>query len=181
MSRAYTKLAFTPAVKGFQERYGSRGAYARQEGEAEDMLSEHERSFIESIDGFYLASLSESGWPYVQFRGGRPGFLKVLNPRTLAFLDLRGNKQYLSVGNISVNDKVSLFLMDYANQRRLKIWGKARLEEDVSNLFPGPVDKRVERAMVISVAAFDWNCPQHIPRRFTLEQLEALGVIADSP
>ena len=180
MSKAYLNLAFTPAVKAQQERLGSRRSYARLDemGEGEtDRFSRSEAEFISARDGFYLSTVNEDGWPYVQFRGGERGFLKVLDDQTLAFLDLRGNRQYVSVGNLSTNDKVALFLMDYPNQRRLKVWGHARVEEDAAAIFPDADLKGAERAIVITLIAYDWNCPQHIPRRFTVEELQELGVL----
>ena len=180
MSKAYLNLAFTPSVKAQQERMGSRRAYARldEEGAVEaDRFSRAEAEFIAARDGFYLSTVNEDCWPYVQFRGGPRGFLKVLDDHTLAFLDLRGNRQYVSVGNLGANDKVALFLMDYPNQRRLKVWGHARVEEDAAAIFPDADLKGAERAIVITLAAYDWNYPQHIPRRFTVEELQELGVL----
>jgi len=129
MSRAFADLTFTLAVKAAQTRYGSRGSNERLETtpERNDTLSDAETEFITARDGFYQASVSQSGWPYVQFRGGPAGFLKVLDPKTIAYSDFRGNVQYLSVGNVSADDRVALILMDYANRRRLKIWGRARI------------------------------------------------------
>lgn len=170
MPRAYANIAFTPAVKVFQEFAGSRRAYARQEGPAEDVMGPREREFIQEIDGFYIASVGQTGWPYVQFRGGSPGFLKVTDDRTLAFFDLAGNKQYITTGNVAACDKVFLFLMDYAAGRRLKIWGRARLAS-VQALLGEQPPARAERVMLIRVEAFDWNCSQHIPRRLTVENL----------
>ena len=131
MGRRYAELAFTPLVKEQQERHGSRRQYARveQSGQPGDRLGPHERSFIQSMDGFYMASVSETGWPYVQFRGGEKGFLRVLDDRTIAFADLRGNTQYISLGNLLHDDRVALFLMDYARQTRLKIMGRAAIHE----------------------------------------------------
>lgn len=169
MARAYANIAFTPTVKAEQERQGSRHAYARLEGEAVETLGPRECNFIAARDGFYMASVSETGWPYVQFRGGPPGFLRVLDQKTLAFADLSGNRQYISVGNIQADGRVTLFLMDYANRRRLKIWGRATIEE-VRTHFP-ELEQVAERAIVIKVSAFDWNCSQHITQRFTLEEL----------
>lgn len=175
MGKAYANITFTPAVMAEQARQGSREAYARmQGGPATEPLGPREGTFIEARDGFYLASVNESGWPYIQFRGGPPGFLKVLDEQTLAFADLRGNKQYLSVGNIKADDRVSLFLMDYAHARRLKILGHARVIEDVASILPG-ADPRAERVIAITVAAFDWNCSQHIPQRLTLEEWEMMA------
>lgn len=168
MPRAYANIAFTPAVKVFQEFAGSRQAYARQEGETVDVLGPREQEFIQSMDGFYIASLGETGWPYVQFRGGPAGFLKVTDPGTLAFFDLAGNKQYITTGNLAAHDKVCLFLMDYAAGRRLKIWGRASLAA-LDSLPQEVPPGRAERVVLIRVEAFDWNCSQHIPRRITLE------------
>lgn len=180
MSKRFAELAFTEAVKRQQERHGSRAAYARMEqwGEAGDRLGDFEREFLEGRDGFYMGSVTETGWPYIQYRGGKKGFLKVLDAQTLGFADLRGNKQYISVGNLEKDDKVALFFMDYARQERLKILGRARVVED------GPEAERLlaelrvpgekspaERAVVIAVEAFDWNCPQHITPRYTQEEL----------
>ena len=142
------------------------------------MLGPGEAAFITERDGFYQATVSETGWPYVQFRGGPAGFLKVLGEKTIAYADFRGNRQYISTGNLSGNDRVSLILMDYPNQRRLKIWGRARLvdaaedPELVAALHDETYRARPERAVVITVEALDWNCPQHIPRRFTIDEFE---------
>ena len=179
MAKAMANIAFTPSVKAEQERQGSRHAYARLEGPATESFGPHEGAFIEARDGFYMASVNEDGWPYVQFRGGRPGFLKVLDSTTLAFADLRGNRQYLSVGNIKADDRVSLFLVDYPNKRRLKIWGHARVVEDPAEVFPDANLPTAERAIVITLAAFDWNCPQHIPQRFTIDELVQMGVLSE--
>ena len=185
MGRRYAELAFTPLVKEQQERHGSRRQYARveQSGQPGDRLGHHERSFIQSMDGFYMASVSETGWPYVQFRGGEKGFLRVLDDRTIAFADLRGNTQYISLGNLLHDDRVALFLMDYARQTRLKIMGRAAIHEtdaaaaDLVEQLRVPGEKSIaERAYIIHVEAFDWNCPQHITPRYTQEELaEALA------
>ena len=178
MGQRFAELAFTPLVKENQKRHGSRRQYARMEefGEAGDRLGEYERDFIASRDGFYMGSVTESGWPYIQYRGGAKGFLHVIDDRTLGFADLRGNKQYISVGNLQHDNRVALFLMDYAEQRRLKILGRAIIHEDdaeASGLIESlrvPGEKTpVERAMLIQIEAFDWNCPQHITRRYTEE------------
>jgi hypothetical protein len=180
MSRRFAELAFTPLVKAQQERHGSRRQYARMEeiGEAGDRLTEFEREFIAGRDGFYIASTSETGWPYIQYRGGAQGFLHVLDDQTLGFADLRGNKQYISVGNIEHDDRVALFFMDYAHQMRLKILGRATVHENDAEATALLAKLRVpgettpaERAMVIHVEAFDWNCPQHITPRYTQEEL----------
>lgn len=180
MSRAYSDIAFTPAVRAMQTRMGSRSAYAAFD-HAEDRrhtLTEHEAGFIRERDGFYQATVSETGWPYVQYRGGPAGFLQVLDARTLAYGDFRGNRQYISVGNLGGNDRISLMLMDYASRQRLKILGRVRLvseAEDPALLaqlrLPG-YRGQIERAFVIDVEGFDWNCPQHITPRFTEAEIE---------
>jgi predicted pyridoxine 5'-phosphate oxidase superfamily flavin-nucleotide-binding protein len=175
MSRAYSDIAFTPAVRTVQTRMGSRASYARLDAAADrrDELSEREAEFIAGQDGFYQATVSETGWPYVQFRGGPAGFLKVLDARTLGYADFRGNVQYISVGNLGNDNRVSILLMDHANQRRLKLLGRVRLvdaSEDPALIetlrMPG-YKAKVERAVLITVEAYDWNCPQHITPRFT--------------
>ena len=184
MSRAYSDLAFTPAVRAQQTAMGSRAAYAKMDEPGADRratLTGMEAAFIQERDGFYQASVSETGWPYVQFRGGPPGFLKVLDAHTLGYADFRGNRQYISVGNLQGNDRVSLILMDYAGQQRLKIMGRVRLvsaEDDpalMARLELPQYRARVERAVLISVAAFDWNCPQHITPRFSEAEIAAWG------
>jgi uncharacterized protein len=184
MLHRWLEIASTPSVKAARERYGSAAQYARLDGTQgtdgpvrNDRLGEAEAAFIRGRDGFYLASVSETGWPYVQYRGGPPGFLRLLDEGTLGFADLRGNRQYVTTGNVAGNDRVSLFLMDYAHQRRLKIFGRMRAvdaSEDpelaASLALPGYPGK-VERAALITVEAFDWNCPQHITPRFTQAEL----------
>jgi len=181
MARNFTEIAFTPSVRAAQERYGSRAAYGRVEQKADGtpaLLGEQERAFIEARDGFYQATVSETGWPYVQFRGGSAGFLKVLDGRTIGYADFRGNRQYLSVGNMAANERVALILMDYAAQRRLKIWARARVvhpDEDrdlVAALVTPGTTVPVERAMLLAVEAFDWNCPNHITPRYTAVEVE---------
>lgn len=181
MARAFAEIAFTDAVRAEQTRQGSAASYARfldPAAEGGDSLTAREAEFIAARDGFFQATVSETGWPYVQFRGGPAGFLKVLDEHTIAYADFRGNRQYLSVGNLKGDDRVSLILVDYPNRRRLKVWGHARIVERADD--PALVDSlhdpayraKPERAVVITLAAFDWNCPQHIPQRFTLEELE---------
>ncbi len=163
-------VAFTDTVKAVQTRMGSRTAYARMEanGGWETEISPELAAFIAEQQSFFLATANAEGQPYIQHRGGPPGFLRVLDPQTLAFADFRGNKQYISVGNLEDNPKVHLFLIDYENRRRVKIWGEAKVVEDdpelVARLFPDGYDARAERALVIHVTAWDENCPQHIPR-----------------
>ncbi|MDU8942315.1 pyridoxamine 5'-phosphate oxidase family protein [Ovoidimarina sediminis] len=168
MALAFAEISFTPAVRRRQERHGS-GSYARflsDDRQGGARLGEAERAFIEARDGFYQATVSETGWPYVQFRGGPPGFLRAIDDRTIAYADLRGNRQYISVGNLDGNDRIALILMDYAHARRLKIWGRAETFE-AGGIGAGSPDPPAERAVIIHVEAFDWNCPRHIPRRLT--------------
>jgi predicted pyridoxine 5'-phosphate oxidase superfamily flavin-nucleotide-binding protein len=180
MGNRFSEIAFTPAVQAQQEAYGSRSSYRRAlEGETRnDRLTPTETEFIAARDGFYLASVSETGWPYVQFRGGPPGFLRVLDERTIAWADFRGNRQYVTVGNATGNDRVAMILMDYANQRRLKILGHLEIRAvgaDASldaRLALAGYSATVERAALVHVAGFDWNCPQHITPRFTLDEIE---------
>ena len=180
MSRAFADIAFTPSVLAEQAKQGSAENYAhflRPEAEPANLIGPAEAEFIERMDGFFQASVNENGWPYVQFRGGPAGFLNVLDPSTIAYADFRGNRQYLSAGNLSVDNRVSLILVDYPNRRRLKIWGHARLVEKdsdgdlVSRLQPQGYRALPERAVVINVAALDWNCPAHIPQRMTMQEL----------
>ncbi|TVR97110.1 MAG: pyridoxamine 5-phosphate oxidase [Rhodospirillales bacterium] len=181
MARAFAEITFTPEVRALQERHGSVKSYGKflePTAEPGDRLSDAEAAFIMERDGFYQATVSATGWPYVQFRGGPKGFLKVLDARTVAYADFRGNRQYLSVGNLATDDRISLILMDYPNRRRLKLWGRARIVDLadepslVSRLHDAGYAARPERAVVITVAAFDWNCPQHIPQRLTLDEFQ---------
>jgi ferredoxin-NADP reductase/predicted pyridoxine 5'-phosphate oxidase superfamily flavin-nucleotide-binding protein len=176
MARNFSELAFTPTVRAVQTRMGSRAGYASLDDPLveRNTLGSIEIEFITARDSFFQASVGENGWPYVQHRGGPAGFLKVLGPRTIGYADFRGNAQYISVGNLTDDDRVSLILMDYAEKRRLKLWGRARLVE-LHDDPEGVIDRlelpdyraRVERGVVITVEAFDWNCPQHITPRFT--------------
>jgi predicted pyridoxine 5'-phosphate oxidase superfamily flavin-nucleotide-binding protein len=180
MSRAFADIAFTPAVRAMQTRMGSRAAYARLDGDVDrrDALTANEIEFIAERDSFYLATVSETGWPYVQHKGGPAGFLKVLDQRTVGYADYRGNVQYVSDGNLAGNDRVSLILMDYAYSRRLKILGRARIVEAaddpalMARLQDPDYRAPVERAVVITVEAWDWNCPKHITPRFTVAEIE---------
>jgi uncharacterized protein len=180
MGRRFAEIAFTPLVKEQQKQHGSRHLYERVErsNDLGDSLGPFERSFIEGRDGFYMASVTETGWPYIQYRGGVKGFLQVLDDRTLGFADLRGNKQYISVGNLQHEDRVALFFMDYPYQSRLKILGHAKVHEGTAEArklieqLRMPDEKTpAERAFLIHIAAFDWNCPQHITPRYTEEEL----------
>lgn len=182
MSRAFADIAFTPAVRAMQTRQGSRDAYARLDGPVDrrDALTESEIEYIGERDSFYLATVGETGWPYVQHKGGPAGFLKVLDPRTLGYADYRGNVQYVSDGNLAGNDRVSLILMDYAYSRRLKILGRARLVDAARD--PALMERvrdpgykaPVERAVILTVEAWDWNCPKHITPRFTVAEIESV-------
>ena len=182
MARAFATIAFTPKVQAAQARMGSHAAYrSTTQGEAESVeLSPYEVEFIGARDSFYQGTVGENGWPYVQHRGGPVGFLKVLGPQTIGYADFSGNRQYISVGNIEGDDRVSLFLMDYPNQRRLKIWGRARLiDEDaeptlIARLESPDYRARVERGVIITVEAFDWNCPKYITPRFTEQEVRKL-------
>lgn len=180
MALAFAKIAFTPNVRAAQQRMGSRDAYqAADLGEDEVVaLSAYEIEFIRARDSFYQGTVGENGWPYVQHRGGPTGFLKVLDARTIGYADYAGNRQYISVGNLGGDDRVSLFLMDYPGQRRLKIWGRARLiDEDsepalIAQLESPDYRARVERGVVITVEAYDWNCPKYITPRFTEQEVK---------
>lgn len=179
MAHKFAELAFTPTVRAVQERMGSRKAYAKAEGgpDYHDRLGEVEARFIAARDSFYMATVSETGWPYIQHRGGPPGFVKVLDERTLGFADLRGNRQYISVGNLLDDNRVALIFMDYPHRARLKLLGRARtvaLDEEpelVAGLAVPGYPAKIERGVLISVEAFDWNCSQHITPRFTIDEL----------
>ncbi|MFA9204316.1 MAG: pyridoxamine 5'-phosphate oxidase family protein [Flavobacteriales bacterium] len=181
MARAFADICFTDSVKQAQILYGSREANQgfEQADDARSELSVREADFIEARDSFYQATVSESGWPYVQHRGGAVGFLKVLDANTIGYADFRGNRQYVSVGNFAANDRISLILMDYANKRRLKIWGRVKVVHEADNpeliaaLENPHYRARVERAVIITVEAWDWNCPQHITPRFTQAEITA--------
>ncbi len=176
MTHRFADIAFTDSVKVAQENYGSREHNERLQNIAgpNDQLSSRETDFIAQRDSFYLATVSETDWPYVQHRGGPKGFLRVLGPKQLAYADFRGNLQLITVGNASKKDRCSLILMDYPNRRRLKLLGHLRVEDagSVDTQTLAAVDlpdykARIERIVFIDVVAFDWNCPQHITRRYT--------------
>lgn len=183
MSHRFYELTFTPSVKAAQKRYGSRRNYAKIETGESDFsgLTEAEIEFIGARDGFYLATVGEDGQPYIQYRGGQRGFLKALGATTLGFADFRGNLQYISVGNLRQNDKAALFLMDYANRQRLKILARIELKdaqeapELIEKLAMPDYQARIERVMILHVEAFDWNCPQHITPRYTIEEIRELN------
>ncbi|WP_109315493.1 pyridoxamine 5'-phosphate oxidase family protein [Pseudovibrio ascidiaceicola] len=178
MPKAFAQIAFTPAAQSFQDRYGTKDAYAKfLEGEelTGRLIEPDHAAFISRMDGFYLSTVSQTGWPYVQFKGGPKGFLKVLNNQHLAYADYRGNRQYLSAGNISQNARVCLILMDYETQQRLKIWGEAQiisLEKDrefVMSTMPANYKADAERTIIIKTKALEWDCPRHIPKRASVE------------
>lgn len=177
MAYGFLEVAVTPAVRAVQDTLGAAHMWENFTGKREfDHFTDAETAFIEARDSFYMATTSETGWPYVQHRGGTPGFLKVLDDRTLAFADYRGNHQYLSIGNLSVNDKACLFLMDYSRRRRLKIYVHAdvvALESDpvlTEKVLDGASGK-VERIIRLRLQNFDWNCPQHIVPRYSEMEL----------
>lgn len=180
MARAFSEIAFTDAVKAMQTRYGSRQAYSKFDTaeDRRDVLNEQEMEFLSERDSFYLASVGENGWPYVQHRGGPKGFLKVLDEKTIGFADFKGNRQYISVGNLNGDDRVSLFFMDYTNRQRLKLWARAKVvqadEEPrlVEQLAVSGYEAKVERGILMTVAAVDWNCPQHITQRYTKAEVD---------
>lgn len=177
----FLKTLFSDDMRARQEKAGSRASYARAEAgvTGPDVMGEKEEAFIALRDSFYMASITENGWPYVQHRGGPAGFLKMLPGNRLAFADYQGNKQYLSTSNLAARPRVALILMDYPNRRRLKVIGTARLvelDEDpalVTSLMTPGYKAVPERAFVIDVIGLDWNCPQHITPRFTEEEVKA--------
>ena len=183
MSKHYGSIAFTDAVVGVQREYGSDGFYGRKrvQGNAApgiDALTDDEREYLAERDSFYLATVSETGWPYVQYRGGPRGFLRVVDDHTIGWADFRGNLQYISTGNVGGDDRVAIIALDYAHQRRLKIFGHARVvtvAEDpalVKSFADPDYSAEVERAVLVTVEAFDWNCQQHITPRFSAAELE---------
>ncbi|MBC9719356.1 pyridoxamine 5'-phosphate oxidase family protein [Streptomyces sp. TRM66268-LWL] len=178
MSNRFAQLAFTPAVRHHQKVHGSDRAYLRMAAgpEERDRIGVDEAAFIAQRDSFYLSTVSETGWPYIQHRGGPRGFLRVLDEHTLGFADLRGNRQYITRGNLDHDGRVALFLMDYAHQARLKILGRARVvEDDPATLAALAVEGyrgRPERALLIDVEGFDWNCNQHIPQLLPRRDVE---------
>ncbi len=187
MTRRYTDIVFTDSVKKVQTQHGTRhNAEKVEHWDVDDRhLSRRESDFIAERDSFYLASIGDNGWPYVQFRGGPKGFLRVLSDTQLGYADFRGNLQYISTGNIAYDDRVALFLMDYANRERLKIMARASVRnaaaapELIERLRVPGYEARVERAVVFTIEAFDWNCSQHITRRYTAEEWHAMADAGD--
>lgn len=182
MPRAFADITFTHSVKAAQQLYGSRDFNKRFEtaADARNAITEMEAEFIHTRDSFYQASVGENGWPYVQHRGGPQGFLRVLDERTIAYADFSGNRQYISVGNINADERVSLFLIDYATRRRLKIWGRATILHENDNpeliaiLDNSEYPAKIERALVIQVEALEWNCSKHITPRFSESEIKQL-------
>ena len=172
-------VAFTPTVKAVQTRKGSRHGYARMEenGSWESRITPALAAFIAEQRSVFLATANADGQPYVQHRGGPPGFLRVLDEKTIGFADFKGNRQYITQGNLMENPKAHLFLIDYAARRRVKIWGAARVVEDdpdlLARLMPPGYEARPEQAILFTVAAWDGNCPQHIPQRFDAADVAA--------
>lgn len=180
MAHKFAEIAFTSTVKQVQEEMGSRTGYSSIESgpDRNNLLRDRERVFIEARDSFYIASVSETGWPYIQHRGGPAGFLKVIDQSTIGFADYSGNRQYVTTGNVRTNDRVSLFLMDYPNRRRLKLLGRMTLVgPEPSSILDQLQDEsykaQVERGMIIRIEAYDWNCPQHITPRYTQSEVDA--------
>ncbi|MCU1324321.1 MAG: pyridoxamine 5-phosphate oxidase-related FMN-binding [Acidobacteriaceae bacterium] len=179
MAHQFSTLTFTDNVRAVQREMGSRPANEKltERGPANDSFTDDEKSFIAARDSFYIATVGETGWPYIQFRGGPTGFLRVLDDHTLAYADVTGNRQYITTGNLRTSDKAALFLMDYPHQTRLKILGHVEIVpwNEAGNWklqLSIPERARPERAVRIHLAAFDWNCPQHIPQRWTIEELQ---------
>ena len=179
MAKNFAALAFTDAVKEMQEKMGSRKSYARMERETYiDGLTENEIDFISQQNSFYMSTIGENGFPYIQHRGGPKGFVKVLDASRIGFIDFKGNMQYISVGNIATNNNLAMIMVDYPSRTRLKILAKAEIVELKDN--PALYDSldlneykfKPERMMVLHVEAFDWNCPQHITPRYTVEDIE---------
>lgn len=175
----YSQLAFSDATKALQKEFGSRDAYEKIEKyHVVDGLSDNEIRFIENQDHFYMATLGDNGYPYIQHRGGPKGFVRVLDDHTLAFVDFSGNKQYISAGNIETNPNAALIMISYPHRARLKLFAKVRVVQlaDEPELFaqinPGDYNHRPERMIVVDVQAYDWNCPQHITPRFTTAEIE---------
>jgi uncharacterized protein len=177
MAGRYLETLFTPNVLAAQQHYFGRSQHLPPQPER-DALTGDERAFIEARDSFYMATVSETGWPYVQHRGGRPGFLRVVSPTRIAFADYKGNRQMLSTGNLAASDRVALFLMDYPRRERLKILGHARVEdarqhpELVAQFAEPEARDLVERVFLLEVVSYDWNCPKYITPRYTAAEVE---------
>jgi predicted pyridoxine 5'-phosphate oxidase superfamily flavin-nucleotide-binding protein len=180
MSDTYSSdVAFTPAVKAVQVRKGSREAYARveQSGGWRTEIDKDLAAFLASQDSMFLATATADGQPYIQHRGGPKGFIRILDRNTLAFADFKGNRQYITQGNLSENPKANIFLIDYAHRRRVKIWGEARVVDDdpalIKSLMPQGYKARPEQVILFRISAWDINCPQHIPQKFDAADVAA--------
>jgi len=180
MTHRFADIIFTSNVKAAQDQYGSRASNERLQSNfgPNDRLTQRETDFIKLRDSFYISTVSETGWPYVQHRGGPRGFLKVLGPHQLAYADFRGNTQLITTGNVSSNNRCSMILMDYPNQRRLKVLGRmaifdSRMGDGIAleKVVLPDYKARIERVVVIDIIALDWNCPQHIVPRYTADDL----------
>jgi uncharacterized protein len=174
----FLEVAVTPSVRAAQAAMGADQIWLGTQDRPSDTFTDQEIAFIASRDSFYMASVSETGWPYVQHRGGKPGFLKVVDQQTLAFADYRGNRQYISAGNLAANDRACLFLMDYARRARLKIYAHVErlpldADQGLTELVSDPTYKgRAEGIFRLTLEAYDWNCPQHITPRYTEQEIE---------
>lgn len=176
MPHSYHRIAFTDAVKAEQAERGSRASYARFEAAPDrgDHIGPAETAFLAEVQSFYMASVNSAGWPYIQHRGGPKGFVRVLDEKRIGFADFSGNRQYVSLGNLKTDDRVSLFFMDYANKRRLKAFGRAQVvsaEEATTLAVPG-YGAEVERGLILTLEGLEWNCPQHIPERYDLDDIQ---------
>ena len=184
MPRKFQAIMFTDSVKAAQVRYNQQQPLPHEKPEdvPSDLMGESELEFIGERDSFYLATVNEDGWPYMQFRGGPPGFVKPLGDNALGFADFSGNRHFVSTGNVAANDRVAIFFMDYATKRRLKILAHATITEAAANpelleaVSLGDYRGRVERVVRFDVVAFEWSCPQHITPRFTKEEFREMGL-----
>ena len=178
MSHRYADIAFTPTIRALQEQMDSRELYARLDTIPDKFhrFRDREINFLRQRDSFYMATVTEDGWPYIQHRGGPAGFIKVLDEQTLGFADYSGNRQYITTGNLINNARVSLFFMDYPQRKRMKLLGRAETltleDERLAQLADPDYDARIERGFLIHLAAFDWNCPQHITPRYTEQDVQ---------
>ena len=180
MAKHFMEFAFNDSVRKVQEKYGTRAPYQKMESRDEfrNTLTWQEKAYIKDRDSFYMSSVGENGWPYMQFRGGPKGFLKVIDENTIGFADFRGNGQYISTGNFNATKKTVLFLMDYTQQQRLKIWAEAEVlhaadHPELLEKFKMPdYEATIERFFIFKVHAFDWNCPQHKTPRYTKEEIQ---------
>ena len=186
MSKNFTHYAFTNGVKKVQARYGTRDSHVRLERSGDRyQLTAREVTYIQARDSFYMATVGENGWPYVQFRGGEKGFVRVIDDTTIGYADFKGNGQYISTGNLASNNKVALMLVDYPQRQRLKIWAESRVIEAIDD--PGLLEHlrvagytgHIERLVLLDIQAFDWNCPRYITPRYTVEEMHSL--VGDRP